>query len=168
MFFFFSFSASAQNIQIQALPQTVNYMENDLVIVCSITNPSQLISVLFIQLLKNSSNTFYTVVSVTTGQTSVQWTDSRLQGRASATGNLDSPNIAELRLQIDKSSVECPTDFKMYMCKMSSLSTNADVVSQETSPITISYIGMKYLKIDIIICFVHLILLQRQQHYYKK
>lgn len=137
------YSASAQDIQIQALPLTVNYGENDLVIVCSIINPSQLSIVFFIQLLRNSSGTFDSVVSVATGQTaSIQWKDSALQSRATAIGNLDSPSSAQLRLTIDKANVMCPADFKMYLCKMSGLTTASDVVSKETSPITISYTGM--------------------------
>lgn len=142
MIFLFSLSASAQDIQIQAQPQTVNYRESDLNIVCSITGP-QLSSLFFIQLLKNSSTTFETIVSVTPGQTPpIQWKDTQLQGRATATGSVDSPSTAQLRLTIDKASVLCPTDFKMYMCKMSGLATNSDIVNKETSPITISYIGM--------------------------
>lgn len=92
-------------------------------------------------LLKNFSTTFETVVSVHPGQTPpVQWKDTALQNRASATGNEDAPSNAQLRLTIDRSSVQCPTDFTMYMCKMSGLSTNSDIVTRETSPITISYI----------------------------
>eukprot|EP00105_Crassostrea_gigas_P029354 XP_011451281.1 PREDICTED: uncharacterized protein LOC105345013 isoform X3 [Crassostrea gigas] len=137
---YFTSLASAQDILIQALPQTVIYGENDLVIVCSISNPSLLSSVFFIQLLRNSSTTFETVVSVTTGQpATIQWKDSALQRRATAIGNLDSPSSAQLRLTIDKDSVLCPADFKMYMCKMSGLTTASDVVPKETSPITISY-----------------------------
>lgn len=97
------FSASPQNIQIQAIPSTVTLRENDLNIVCSITNPTQLRSVYFIQLLKNSSTTFENIVSVVTGQTPpIQWNDIQLQGRASATGNIDSPTTAQLRFTIDK------------------------------------------------------------------
>nr|XP_034303098.1 uncharacterized protein LOC105333181 isoform X1 [Crassostrea gigas] len=133
--------ASAQNIQIQAQPQTVVFLKNDLVIVCSITNPTQLSSVFFIQILKNSSTTFDNVVSVTTGQAlPVQWKDTVLQNRASVTGNIDSPRTAQLRLTIDKNSVQCPTDFKMYSCKMSGMSTASNPVTEETSPITIFYI----------------------------
>lgn len=142
-------SASAQNIQIQALPPTVNYGENDLVIVCSITNPSQLNAVFFIQLQRNSSTTFETVVSVANGLTPpLQWKDTQLQGRASATGNVDSPNTAQLRLTIVKDRVMCPSDFKMYMCRMLCISSSgSETVTQETSPIIISYIGMYYLLI---------------------
>eukprot|EP00105_Crassostrea_gigas_P016809 XP_011434332.1 PREDICTED: uncharacterized protein LOC105333181 isoform X1 [Crassostrea gigas] len=132
-------STSAQNIQIQALPQTIIYRETDLVIICSITNPSQLSSVFFIELLKNSSTTFETVVEVSTGQTLlVQWRDTTLQNRASATGNIDSPSNAQLRLTIDKNSVLCHADFKMYKCKMAGFSSTAlEVVTQETSSIAL-------------------------------
>ncbi|XP_065933592.1 uncharacterized protein [Magallana gigas] len=137
---YFTSLASAQNIQIQAQPQTVNYMESDMNIVCSITG-TQLSSLFFIQLLKNSSTTFETIVSVIPGQTPpVKWKDTQLQGRATATGNTDPPSTAQLKLTIDKASVICPTDFKTYMCKMSALSTNSDIVNGETSPITISNI----------------------------
>ncbi|XP_052722409.1 uncharacterized protein LOC128193163 isoform X3 [Crassostrea angulata] len=134
--------ASIQNLHIQAFPQTVNYKENDLVIVCSIINPSQLNAVYNIELQKNSSTTFETIVSVATGQTpSVQWKDSALRNRATATGNIDSPSTAQLRLSIDKTSVQCPNDFKMYMCKFSGYNSYSEKsVTQETSPITISYI----------------------------
>lgn len=146
-YFFCSSSASAQNIQIQALPQTIIYRETDLVIICSITNPSQLSSVFFIELLKNSSTTFETVVEVSTGQTPlVQWSDTTLQNRASATGNIDSPSNAQLRLTIDKNSVLCHADFKMYKCKMAGFSSTAlEVVTQETSSIALYQIGIYYL-----------------------
>lgn len=162
LFFLFTSSAFAQNIQIQALPQTINYRENDLVIVCSITNPSQLSSVFFIQLQRNSSTTFDTVVSVTTGGTPpIQWTDTQLQGRATATGNVDSPSTAQLRLTINKASVQCPTDFKMYICKMSGYASSWPV-TQETSPIVLSYIGKYFLEVDTFICHLKL-----QQYEYK-
>uniref|UniRef100_A0A8W8LHE6 Ig-like domain-containing protein n=1 Tax=Magallana gigas TaxID=29159 RepID=A0A8W8LHE6_MAGGI len=113
-----------------------------MVIVCSITNPSQLNAVYSIQLQRNSSTTFETIVSVATGQTPpVQWKDTQLQGRASATGSVDSPSTAQLRLAIDKHSLICPTDFKMYMCQLTGYNSYlGETVTQETSPITISYI----------------------------
>eukprot|EP00105_Crassostrea_gigas_P029397 XP_011451333.1 PREDICTED: uncharacterized protein LOC105345053 [Crassostrea gigas] len=135
--------AFTQNIQIEALPPTVTLRKNDLSILCSITELSQFQSVFFIQLLRNSSTIFETVVSVTTGQTPpVQWKDTSLQNRATATGNLDSPTTAQLRLTIDKASVLCPADFKMYKCGMSGLNTASDIVTQETNPVTISCVGM--------------------------
>lgn len=112
-------------------------------IVCSITNPSQLNAVYNIELQKNSSTTFETIVSVASGQTPpVQWKDSELRNRATATGSIDSPSTAQLRLSIDKSSVQCPNDFKMYKCKFSGYNSYSEKsVTQETSPFTISYIG---------------------------
>lgn len=140
--FLFSISASSENIQIQGFPETVIYKKNDLLITCSITTPSELSSISFIQLQKNYSTTFDTVVSVATGQTpNIQWKDSALQRRASATGSIDSPSTAQLRLTIDKSYVQC-SDFNMYKCKMSGFGTASVAVTQETNPITISYIGM--------------------------
>ena len=61
---FFSVKASSQNFQIQGLPQPVIYQENDLVIQCSITNPPQLSNVYYMQLYKNVSTDFETVVSI--------------------------------------------------------------------------------------------------------
>lgn len=88
-------------------------------------------------------------MSVADGPTPhLQWKDTQLQGRASATGNVDSPNTAQLRLTIVKDRVMCPSDFKMYMCRMLGISSSgSERVTQETSPIIISYIGMYYLLI---------------------
>ena len=142
---FFSTSASSQNIQIQiqVLPQPVIYQENDLVIQCSITNPSQLSSVFYIQLLRNSSTGFETVVSIFKDQTpQIQWSSgSSLQNRASAEGSeINTPSTAKLKLTIHKNSVLCPTDFTAYMCRLSGIRI-IFVVTQETNPITITYIG---------------------------
>lgn len=112
--FFFHFISVCTEYSDTNPHQTVNYRENDLVIVCSITIPLQLRFVFYIELLKNSSTTFDSVVSVVTGKTPLlQWTDTALQSWASATGSIESPRNALLRLTIDKASVRCPTDFKM-------------------------------------------------------
>nr|XP_022325342.1 uncharacterized protein LOC111125639 isoform X1 [Crassostrea virginica] len=146
MIFFMSLipKASSQNIQIQVLPQPVIYQENDLVIQCSITNPpkSQLSSVFYIQLLRNSSTGFETVVSIVKDQTpQIQWpSGSSLQNRASAEGSeINTPSTAKLKLTIHKNSVLCPTDFTAYMCKLSGIRIFFPV-TQETNPITITYI----------------------------
>ena len=140
-----SVSASSQNIQIQVLPLLVIYQENDLIIQCSITNPSQLSSVYYIQLQKNSSTGFETVVAIFKDQSpQIQWpSGSTLQNRASAVGSqIKIPSSAILKLTIDKNSVMCPTDFVEYRCKMSGLSTvTSDAVTQETNPITVTYTG---------------------------
>lgn len=114
-----------------------------MVIVCYITKPSQLNAVYSILLQRNSSTTFETVVAVANGLTPpLQWKDTQLQRRASATGNADSPSSAQLRLTIAKNNVQCPTDFKMYMCKMSAFNNVvSETVTQETSPIAVSYVG---------------------------
>nr|XP_022325341.1 uncharacterized protein LOC111125637 [Crassostrea virginica] len=136
--------ASSQNIQIQVLPQPVIYQENDLVIQCSITNPSQLSSVYFMQLHRNSSTGFETVVSILKGGTpQIQWpSGSTLQNRASAEGSeINTPSTAKLKLTVHKNSVLCPTDFTAYKCKFSGLSTStSDVVIQEANPVIITYI----------------------------
>nr|XP_022325350.1 uncharacterized protein LOC111125641 isoform X1 [Crassostrea virginica] len=135
--------ASSQNIQIQVLPQPVIYQENDLVIQCSITNPSQLMSVYYIQLHRNSSTDFETVLSIFKDQNpQIQWpSGSTLQNRASADGSeIKTPSTATLKLTIDKDSVLCPNDFTAYRCKMSGFSSaEYDAVTQETNPVTIIY-----------------------------
>ena len=144
MFYFFV-SASPQNIQIQVFPQPVIYQENDLVIQCSITNPSQLSSVYYIQLLRNSSMDFETVVSIFKDQTpQIQFPVSMsLQNRTSALGSeIITPSSATLKLTIYKHSVLCPNDFTAYRCKMSGFSSaESDAVTQETNQVTIKYTG---------------------------
>lgn len=95
-------------------------------------------------LFKNASTTFNKIVSVAlNGQTTaVQWGNTEnLQNRATATGTLDSPSTAELRFKIDKSRVECPTDFKTYMCQLSGNSQSGPV-TENSSQLTLSYKGM--------------------------
>lgn len=140
------FSVSTQDIQIQAIPPTVTLQANDLVIECSVTNPTQLSTIYYIQLFRNTSTDFEVVVSALSGPADpVQWTDMSLRNRASATGSVTPSNSPKLRLTIDKTEIECPADFKMYMCKLSGLSsTTFKVITKETNPITISYIGMYF------------------------
>lgn len=130
--------ACTQNIQIQALPPTVTLQENDLVILCSVTNPSQMSVIFSIQLWRNITSGFEEVVSAITGKTPiVQWVDQALKGRATATGSLEITSSPELRLTVDKNSVQCPSDFSMYMCKLTGYSTAS--VEVETNPIKVSY-----------------------------
>ena len=144
---FVSVSASSQNIQIQVPPLPVIYLENDLVVQCSITNPSQFNSVFYIQLLRNSSMGFETVVSIFKDFTpQIQWPmGSTIQNRASTTGSeINTPSTAKLKLTIDKNSVLCPTDFIEYRCKMSGFNTaTSDAIPQETTPVIVTYIGIK-------------------------
>ena len=148
MTFFVSVSASSQNIQIRFPPQPVIYLENDFVIQCFITNPSQINSVFYMQLFRNSSTDFETVVSIFKDQTPpIRWpSGSTLQNRASAVGSqIKIPSSAILKLTIDKNSVVCPIDFVEYRCKMSGFNTViSDAVTQETTPVTVSYTGIKY------------------------
>nr|XP_022325349.1 uncharacterized protein LOC111125640 isoform X2 [Crassostrea virginica] len=135
--------ASSQNIRIQVLHQPLIYQENDLVIQCYITNPSQLSSVFYIQLLRNSSTDFETIVSIFKDQTpQILWpSGSSLQNRASADGSeINTPSTAKLKLTIDKQSVLCPNDFTAYRCKMTGFSSaESDAVTKETNPVTIIY-----------------------------
>lgn len=131
--------ASSHNIQIQAIPPTVTLRENDLVVLCSITNPSQLASLFFIQLSRNASVNFTTVVSVAC-EDKILWADSTLNYRgANAIGSIGTLNTAQLRLSIKKDIVRCPDDFKMYKCKMSWFDFQSNVVEKETLPITVTY-----------------------------
>lgn len=135
-------SASSQNIQIQAIPPIVTLRENDLVVLCSITNPSQLASLFFIQLSRNASVNFTTVVSVAS-EDKLLWADSTLNYRgANAIGSIGTLNTAQLRLTIKKDIVRCPDDFKMYKCKMSWFDFQSNVVEKETLPITVTYNSM--------------------------
>ena len=144
---FVTVSASSQNIQIQILPLPVIYLENDLVVQCSITNPSQFNSVFYIQLFRNSSTGFETVVSIFKDLApQIQWPmGSTIQNRASTTGSeINTPSKAKLKLTIDKNSVVCHTDLVEYRCKMSGFSTvKSDAITQETNPVTVSYTGIK-------------------------
>ena len=141
----FFISAFPQNIQIQVLPQPVIYQENDLVIQCSITNPSQLTSLFYMLLLKNTSLGFETAVSIFKDQNpQIQWpSGSTLQNRASAVGSeINTLSTARLKLTIDKNSVLCPTDFTAYICKFSGFSTaTSNAVTQETNPVAVTYTG---------------------------
>ena len=144
----FFISAFPQNIELEVLPQPVIYQENDLVIQCSITNPKQISSVYYIQLLKNSSTGFDTAVAIFKDQTpQIQWPSESLQTRASAVGSeINSPNTAKLKLTIDKDSVLCPTDFTAYRCKLLGFSTvSNDAVTQETNPVTVTYTGKYFI-----------------------
>lgn len=131
--------ASFQYVQIQTIPPTVTLRENDLVVLCSITNPSQLTSLFFIQLLRNANVTFSTVVTVA-NEDKILWVDKTLHNRgATATGSISTFNTAQLRLTLNKDIVRCPDDFNMYKCKMSGLNSQSNVVEDETLPITVTY-----------------------------
>ena len=91
---------------------------------------------------------FETVVSIFKDQTpQIQWPlGSSLQNRASAEGSeINTPSTATLKLTIDKHSVLCPTDFTAYMCRLSVFKLLGHAfftaVTQETNPVTITYIG---------------------------
>lgn len=69
----------------------------------------------------------------------IKLNDNSLKNQALATRNTGEP-----RLTINKNSEQCPTAYKLYKCKMSGFSISSDLVTQETSPIIISYTGMNY------------------------
>ncbi|XP_056003932.1 uncharacterized protein LOC125660941 [Ostrea edulis] len=80
----FPFHGSAQNIQIEAQPATVDLRQGDLGILCSVASPSQLHTVYIIQLLKNNSGpTLARVASVHPGSGGtdvIAWQDTTEQG----------------------------------------------------------------------------------------
>lgn len=151
-------SALTQNIQIQALPPKVTIRENDLVVLCSITNSSQLQSLFFIELSRNATVNFTTVVLVSSDK--IKWADSALQSRgAAAMGSLDFINTPYLRFTMNKDIVQCPDDFKMYKCKMSGIDSLNKIVTKESAPIGIAHNGMlvsqpfiKLFTINVLIC----------------
>ena len=118
-----------------------------MVIQCSITNPSQINSVYFIQLHQNTSTGFKTVVSIFKDQTpQIKWPaqgSSISETRASTVGSeINTPSSATLKITIDKNNVVCPTDFTTYKCTLSGFSTvTSNAVTQETNPITVAYTG---------------------------
>ncbi|XP_062613809.1 uncharacterized protein LOC134275552 [Saccostrea cucullata] len=137
---------SSQNMQIQALPQIVDMGEDTLTIVCSLSNPSQVKSLYFIELQRNTSVSFERLIDRTLNTDNFQeetiYTDLTLQGRTTATGSLKPPSTAELRLTFTKNNVKCPEDFKEYRCKMSGLDSNSNSIPEQdavSNPVKISY-----------------------------
>nr|XP_034301838.1 uncharacterized protein LOC117681442 [Crassostrea gigas]XP_034301839.1 uncharacterized protein LOC117681442 [Crassostrea gigas] len=131
--------ALTQDIQIQALPPKVTIQENDLVVLCSIINSSRLQSLFFIELSRNATVNFTTVVSVLNDD-EITWADSALQSRgAAAMGSLDFINTPYLRFTMNKDIVQCPDDFKMYKCKMSGVDSLKKIVTKESAPINIAH-----------------------------
>lgn len=153
-------SALTQDIQIQALPPKVTIQENDLVVLCSITNSSRLQSLFFIELLRNATFNFTTVVSVLNDDEITWPADSALKSRgAAAMGSLDFINTPYLRFTMNKDIVQCPDDFKMYKCKMSGIDSLNKIVTKESAPIGIAHNGMlvsqpfiKLFTINVLIC----------------
>lgn len=132
-----------------------------MVVLCSITNSSQLQSLFFIELLRNATVNFTTVVSVLNND-KITWADSALQSRgAAAIGSFDMLNTPHLRFTMNKDIVQCPDDFKMYKCKMSGIDTLNNIVTKESTPINIAHNGMlvsqmflKLFTIHLLLCFL--------------
>lgn len=102
----------------------------------------KLTSLFFIQLSRNASVTFSTVVSVAI-EDKLLWADKTLHSRgATASGSISTLNTAQLRLTLNKDIFQCPNDFKMYKCKMSGINSQSNVVEDETLPITVRYNSM--------------------------
>lgn len=97
----FFVAARSQHVQIQAVPPTVKYLENDLLIICSITNPSSLIAIISLELQRNESGSFQTIVSINQDQ-KPHWINTLLERRATISGSVNDTNSAELKFSIDK------------------------------------------------------------------
>lgn len=138
--------ARSQNVQIEAVPPTVKYLENDLVIICSITNPSHLKAIVSLELLRNESGSFQTIVSINQDQ-KPHWINTLLERRATVSGSVNGTNSAELKFSIDKKNVLCPEDFTTYKCKMSGYhyTTSFNDRAHYEDQITITYTSMDYL-----------------------
>lgn len=132
--------------------------ENDLVVLCSITNSSRLASLFFIELLRNATVNFTTVVSVLDND-KVKWADTALQSRgAAAIGSVDLLDTPHLRFTINKDIVQCPDDFKIYKCKMSGVDTLNNIVTKESTPINIAHKGMLVSQPFIKLFTIHLLI----------
>lgn len=132
--------ARSQNVQIQAVPTTVKYLENDLVIICSIKNPSSLKAIVSLELLRNESGSFQTIVSINQDQ-KPNWINTLLERRATVYGSVNDTNTAELKFSIDKKNVLCPEDFTTYKCKTSGYNHSV----HDEDHITINYTSVNYL-----------------------
>lgn len=139
-------AARSQHVQIQAVPPTVKYLENDLVIICSITNPSSLIAIISLELQRNESGSFQTIVSINQDQ-KPHWINTLLERRATISGSVNDTNSAELKFLIDKKNVLCPEDFTVYKCKMSgyNYTISSNYIVHDEDQITITYTSMDYL-----------------------
>lgn len=138
--------ARSQNVQIQAVPTTVKYLENDLVIICSIKNPSSLKAIASLELLRNESGSFQTIVSINQDQRP-HWINTLLERRATVSGSVNDTNSTELKFSIDKKNVLCPEDFTVYKCKMSgyNYTISSNYIVHDEDQITITYTSMDYL-----------------------
>lgn len=116
VFFYLVSPALSQNVQIQAVPPTVKYLEDDLVIICSITNSSNFSAVLSLELQRNESGSFQTIVSIGQDQ-APQWANTLLKRRANVSISVSDTYSAEMKFSVDKENVLCPEDFTMYKCK---------------------------------------------------
>ncbi|XP_062589893.1 uncharacterized protein LOC134251491 isoform X2 [Saccostrea cucullata] len=136
----------SQNLQIQAIPQTVDMGEDTMTIICSLNNPSQVKALYFMELQRNTSNSFENVVSILINidnyQEEIRYRDSTLQARTTATGSLEPPSTSELRLTFTKENVRCPDDFKECRCKLSGLDNNLNMIPEqdaESVPVQVYY-----------------------------
>lgn len=100
-YMYFFVAARSQHVQIQAVPPTVKYLENDLVIICSITNPLSLIAIISLELQRNESGSFQTIVSINQDQ-KPHWINTLLERRATVSGSVNDTNSTELKFSIDK------------------------------------------------------------------
>jgi hypothetical protein len=137
------FSASAQNLEIEAQPAAVVLTHDDLVIVCNVsvndTDPSQIRKIFSIQLKKNGYNSHLTNVA-TVSASGVSWEDKDLQDRATVRGSVNLNHTAYLRLTVPRDHVQCPEDFTGYQCGMLAYGSSG-FFDQHTNQTFVSYTG---------------------------
>lgn len=123
------------------MEQPTMHSENDLAIVCYISNPGDIGSVFSLELQMNKTGSFERIVFLYSDDKDI-WKDTVLQNISKASGSLYPPSSAELRLIIDKKKVPCSSDFAMFRCKMRGFDqVTHNVEDHFTDPITVSYCG---------------------------
>ncbi|XP_052711974.1 uncharacterized protein LOC128186234 [Crassostrea angulata] len=133
-----SYCALLLSIQIRA-DQPQMHLENDLAIVCYISNPGNIASVFSLELQMNKTGSFQRIVFMYSDDKDI-WKDAILQNISKVSGSLSSPSSAELRLVIDKKNIQCPDDFAMFRCKMRGFDQVTHNVEEKfTEPISVSY-----------------------------
>lgn len=115
------------------------HLENDLAIVCYISNPGDIASVFSLELQMNKTGSFQRIVFMYSDDKDI-WKDPVLQNISKVSGSLYPPSSAELRLTIDKKKMQCPDDFAMFRCKVRGFDqVTHNVEEQFTEPISVSY-----------------------------
>lgn len=137
---YYYFSALSNIIHIRTEHPTM-HLKNDLAIVCYITNPGDIASVHILELQMNKTGSFQSIVFMYSNVKDI-WKDTVLQNISKVSGSLHPPSSAELKLVIDKKSIQCPNEFAMFRCRMKGLDLVTHKVEEQfTKPISVSYCG---------------------------